>query len=170
MFEGLHTKKIIWHGVKNKYCRICATTKGGPPREHICNRNYIGPSTGIESQLLLEAFESSEKDFGVRYHRLIADGDSKTYKVIDEAKIYRNPTLKIEKIECVLHLYRCAMGLLLKVKNLSSTEAERLLIGGHFNFHFINDSVSCNNYLFVYVSIRNQNRSETLDCIQRNSS
>ncbi|XP_037025900.1 uncharacterized protein LOC119067180 [Bradysia coprophila] len=123
-------KKIMWHGVKNKYCRILAhIAKDEEPKEHICNRKYAGPSTGIESQLLLEAFENSEKNFGVRYHNLIADGDSKTYKIIDEAKIYRNPTLKIEKIECILHLYRCAMGLLWKVKNLISSEAERLLIG-----------------------------------------
>lgn len=122
---------MIWHGVKNKYCRTCAVAKG-EPKEHTCNRNYSGPSTGIESQLILEAFENSEKDYGVRYYRLIADGDSKTYKILDEAKIYRNPTLKIEKIECILHLYRCAMGLLLKVKNLSRAEAERLLIGNYF--------------------------------------
>lgn len=101
-FTGLHTKKIIWHGVKNKYCRTCALAKEGEPKEHACNRNYVGPSTGIESQLLLEAFENSEKDFGVRYYKLVADGDSKTYKIIDEAKVYRNPTLKIEKIECIL--------------------------------------------------------------------
>lgn len=122
--------------MKNKYCRTCALTKDGQPKEHICNRNYVGPSTGIESQLLLEAFENSEKNFGVRYHKLIADGDSKTYKTIDEAKIYRNPTLKVEKIECILHLYRCAMGLLLKIKNLSSGEAEKLLIGKLMEMNF----------------------------------
>lgn len=126
---GLHTKKVIWRGVKNKHCQTCSVTKNGETKEHVCNRNYSGPSTGIESKLLLEAFENSERDFGVRYHRLIADGDSKTYKVIDEAKLYRNPTLKVEKIECVLHMYRCAMGLLLKVKGLTSGEAERLVIG-----------------------------------------
>lgn len=121
--------------MKNKFCRTCALNKHGQPKQHICNRNFTGPSTGIDSQLLLEAFKSSEKCHGVRYHKLIADGDSKTYKVIDEAKIYRNPTLKVEKIECILHLYRCAMGLLLKVKGLSSADAERLLIGMSFNIH-----------------------------------
>lgn len=128
-FLGLKTKKIIWHGVKNKYCRICALAKKEQPKDHVCNRNYIGPSTGIESQLLLEAFENSEKDYGVRYHKLIADGDSKAYKTIDEAKVYRNPTLKVEKIECYLHLYRCCRGLLLKIKGLSTSDAEKLIIG-----------------------------------------
>ncbi|KAG4076108.1 hypothetical protein HA402_011454 [Bradysia odoriphaga] len=89
---------------------------------------------GSSHSYCLKHSKTVKKNFGVRYHKLIADGDSKTYKIIDEAKIYRNPTLKIEKIECILHLYRCAMGLLLKVKNLTSSEAERLLIGKNFTF------------------------------------
>lgn len=93
---GHHTKKVLWIGVKNKYCKICATATGDEPKEHQCNSNYKGPSTGMESDLILEGFQKSEAEYGIRYGKLVGDGDSHTFKKLTDSRIYRNP-LKIEK-------------------------------------------------------------------------
>lgn len=66
--------------------------------EHVCNANYIGPSTGMEAHVIVEGFRRSEEMYGVRYNRLIADGDSSVYKKILDARPYANT--HIEKIEC----------------------------------------------------------------------
>lgn len=83
----------------------------------------------MESELILEAFKGSEKDMGVRFVKVIADGDSKTFKAITDAKIYMNPPVNLEKVECRIHLYRCAYGRLTKLKFLSSAKIERLING-----------------------------------------
>lgn len=45
---------------------------------------------------------------------MIGDGDSSTFKRITDANAYKKPSLAIEKIECVSHLYRkCRKKLLL---------------------------------------------------------
>lgn len=40
------------------------------------------------------------------FYKVIADGDSNTYKAIRDLRIYRNPDLHVEKLECVNHLFR----------------------------------------------------------------
>lgn len=45
-------------------------------RVHECTRNHDGSSTSMETALLVDAFITSEKMYGVRYSTLIADGDS----------------------------------------------------------------------------------------------
>lgn len=130
---GYESKKVIWNRVKNKYCKKCANNKlRGIESDHICNTNFHGPPTGayfksfkvtfnlnihfnysnigMESELLLEAFQESEETYGVRYNNLIADGDSKTFSAITDAMIYMNPPLKVEKRECVLYIYIAADG------------------------------------------------------------
>lgn len=46
---GVRTKKIVFFGVRNKYCHTCkiAESKHTPVNNHICNINYTGPSSGI---------------------------------------------------------------------------------------------------------------------------
>ncbi len=104
---GLRTRKVIWFGVRNKYCHICkiAQKKTTPVRDHNCNQNYSGPSSGMESDIILEGFKKSEEE-GARFYKFIADGDSSTYKAIRDMRIYQNPDLFVEKLECVNHLYR----------------------------------------------------------------
>lgn len=104
---GVRTKKVVYFDVRNKYCHTCkiAQSKCTPPNAHICNKNYTGPSSGMEADIILEGFKSSEQH-GARYFKLIADGDSSTYKALRDLRVYRNPDLFIEKCECVNHLYR----------------------------------------------------------------
>lgn len=104
---GVRTKKVLFFGVRNKYCHTCKIAQANctPPNYHICNKNYAGPSSGMEAHIILEGFKSSEQH-GARFYKLIADGDSSTYKAIKDLRIYRNPDLFVEKCECVNHLYR----------------------------------------------------------------
>lgn len=44
---GFYTRKVLWVGVKNKYCRVCETSKDPIIiQNHECNKNFIGASTG----------------------------------------------------------------------------------------------------------------------------
>lgn len=78
---GKRTGKVLYLGVKNKYCCICAQAqnKKEEPCNHKCYKNYTGPSTGMESNILVEGFMCSIKMHGLIYGRMISDGDSSTY-------------------------------------------------------------------------------------------
>lgn len=45
---GVRTKKVVFFGVRNKYCHKCkiAQSKCTPVQYHECNINYKGPSSG----------------------------------------------------------------------------------------------------------------------------
>jgi len=58
----------------------------------------------MEAAVIINGFRESESMYGIRYHKLIADGDSSVYKQILEARPYKNRT--VEKIECKNHLLR----------------------------------------------------------------
>lgn len=86
-------KKVLYIPLKNKFCCICNRTENV---EHVCYKNYEGSSTGMEAQNMVEGFKRREGMYGIRYCKLIADGDSNTYKKILEAHQYNNCT--VEKI------------------------------------------------------------------------
>lgn len=104
---GLRTKKIIYSDVKSKYCHTCKIAQSNftPPKEHKCNRNYDGPSSGMETAIIIEGFKlCAEK--GARFNKYVGDGDSSTYKALRDLRIYKNPFIEIEKFECINHLFR----------------------------------------------------------------
>lgn len=98
------TKKVIWSDVLNKFCFFCKRHTDGEVPTHQCNKTYEGPSTGMEAAIIVEGFKRSEELYGMRYNKLIADGDSSVYKTLIEVRPYRNT--HIEKIECKNHLLR----------------------------------------------------------------
>lgn len=104
---GVRTKKVVFFGVRNKYCHTCkiAEANNTPVREHSCNTNCKGPSSGMEADIILEGFLECDK-LGARFHKMIADGDSSMYKTLQNFRIYKDPDLIIEKLECVNHLCR----------------------------------------------------------------
>lgn len=152
---GLQTKKIIYFGVKNKYCNICTKSyaKNCPPNQHTCNINYEGPSSGMETEVIVEGFEYCEK-FGARFHKIVSDGDSSAFKEISERCIYKNPDLVVEKVECVNHLVKNFIKKILALCNssafnLTSRKLIKLSIGKIFftslntNTCTLNGSVEC---------------------------
>lgn len=115
---GAYTKKVIYYGVKNKYCHTCTLSYANycPPNEHECNISYVGPSSGMETEIIVDGFKACEL-LGARFNKIISDGDSSTFKEIRESLIYRNPDIIVEKFECVNHLYKNARK---KIDALSS--------------------------------------------------
>lgn len=104
---GRRTNKIIYSGVKNKYCHICkiAESKDTTPKIHTCKKNYVGPSSGMETAIIVDGFKfCAEK--GVRINKLIGDGDSSTYKAIRDLRLYKDPEMDTEKYECENHIYK----------------------------------------------------------------
>ena len=86
---GLHTKKIFL-GVRNKYCSLCAVAenKGQDPQQHTCYRNWNGSSCAMESDIIAEAFRLSEVTHGIRFLKLVGDGNSSVLATIRQRVVY----------------------------------------------------------------------------------
>ena len=96
---GLATQRLLFIGVRNKYCSICsiADRKGECVREHNCIKNWAGSSTAMESDIIVEGFNLSESMHGLRYMQFIGDGDSSVhYNIVTSVPYGRH----VEKIEC----------------------------------------------------------------------
>ncbi|CAN7978517.1 unnamed protein product [Ixodes persulcatus] len=93
---------------------MCTRTKPGEmPPDHRCFKNWQGSSTSMEKDIIVEGFCQSVVTHGVKYTRLIADGDSSTYRAILEAAPYGNQV--VQKIECRNHILRNYSGHLREV-------------------------------------------------------
>lgn len=104
---GYYTRKVLFFGVKNKYCVQCARALRKDPTasvpDHVCFRNWSGSSTSMEAAVIVEGFMQSEDMYGAKYTKLIADGDSSVYSNILSARPYDETVVKIE---CRNHLLR----------------------------------------------------------------
>ncbi|KMQ88744.1 hypothetical protein RF55_11711 [Lasius niger] len=107
---GYRTKKILFVGVRNKFCTICdvAERNGIEPRDHKCYKNFDrnASSTSMESDAIAEGFKSSLEMHGMIYRTIIADGDSSVYQTIVDSRPYREQMVNVKKIECTNHLLR----------------------------------------------------------------
>ncbi|KOB78717.1 hypothetical protein OBRU01_01900 [Operophtera brumata] len=103
---GKKTGEVLFLGVKNKYCSICAQAekKKQQVKTHTCYKNFNGPSTSMESEILTEGFKCSIDMHNLIYARMISDGDSSTYAKLLKSRPY--PHITIEKIECRNHILR----------------------------------------------------------------
>ncbi|KAG4074917.1 hypothetical protein HA402_009342 [Bradysia odoriphaga] len=104
---GLRTNKILYSEVKTKYCHICkiAESRSVTPQKHNCQKNFDGPSSGMETQIIIDGFKYCATK-GARFNRYVGDGDSSTYKALRDLQLYKDPYIPIEKFECVNHLFR----------------------------------------------------------------
>lgn len=107
-------------GVKNKYCTSCARaeTQGIQPKPHTCYKNWGKgqSSSSMEPAIIADGFACSQEMYGLKYARLIADGDSSVYNRIRMTRPYKNTT--VEKIECKNHLLRNFSN---KLKQIATT-------------------------------------------------
>lgn len=160
--------EVLYIGIKNKYCCVCARaeTKGENPREHACFKNYSGSSTSMESDILLEGFKQSMETHNLIYGRMVADGDSSTFKKISEARVY--PNFSVEKIECRNHIFRNMCNKLkaistdtkfpLQLRKKITTErilAIRKVINCAIKHHKLNDSDTTTKINNLYADISN---------------
>lgn len=112
---GLRTKKLLYVGVRNKYCYMCQyLLKNNKPTSHDgCFKNWDGSSPGMESDMIVEAFKLSLEMHGVEYRTMIGDGDSSVYvKVRENVPYGRN----VIKKECANHVIKCYTKSLFKVQ------------------------------------------------------
>ena len=107
---GIHTKKLLFLGVRNKYCSTCsiAKTSGKEIPTHVCFRNWNGSSPAMETDIVVEGFRQAESTHGERYMRLVGDGDSSVLTSIHQ----RVPVWGrfVRKIECVNHAIKNYRG------------------------------------------------------------
>lgn len=67
---GFYTKKILFLSVRNKYCSVCAQAEKSEdePRPHSCFRNWSGPSTAMEADIIVEGFKFCEREYKLRFN------------------------------------------------------------------------------------------------------
>lgn len=112
---GRETKKLLFLGVRNKYCSICARAANHQisPGIHTCFKNWNGSSSAMEADIIVEGFCRSIEMHHLRYKTFIADGDSSVYSKIMEKVPYGR---EVAKIECVNHTVKNYGKALRKIK------------------------------------------------------
>ncbi|KAE9534064.1 hypothetical protein AGLY_008800 [Aphis glycines] len=104
---GAVTKKVIFFGVRNKFCCVCFSAKklDKEPGPHHCFLNWDGPSTAMEADIIVDGFKHGLEMHNLIYSQLIGDGDSSVMKRLRIAKPYE-PNCIVQKVECTNHLLR----------------------------------------------------------------
>ncbi|XP_022172386.1 uncharacterized protein LOC111035173, partial [Myzus persicae] len=104
---GFRTNKILFVGIRNRYCCLCerAHALKLTVRDHKCFLNWDKASTGMEADGIAEGFVRSVELHGLKFNRLIGDGDSSVSKRLLELVPYGSHQL-VKKIECRNHILR----------------------------------------------------------------
>jgi len=102
---GARTGKLLYVGTRNKYCCICAAAKkkGIEVPNHKCYKNYEGTSTGMEQEMIVEAFCTSVELYDLKYLYYVGDGDSSVFARIREKCPYGR---QVKKKSCRNHCIR----------------------------------------------------------------
>jgi len=66
---GYRTKKVLFIGIRNKYCVICQRSES--KNENECFLNWTKASTSMETDGIVEGFLKSVEMHGLKYNRLI---------------------------------------------------------------------------------------------------
>lgn len=110
MIIGKATGKLLYLGVKNKYCSICARSKvkNTPVKEHICYKNWSASSTAMEPAIIVEGFNASIIMHNLRYLTFIGDGDSTVYSEIRKKVAYGETVTRhyFQKCACFYYGFR----------------------------------------------------------------
>ena len=94
---GLETQKILFMGVRNKYCAVCNQSTNNDPPEHECYKNWDGSSSAMETDIIVEGFKKCIEQHSVKYTKFIGDGDSSVYSTLISSVPWG---YAIEKLEC----------------------------------------------------------------------
>ena len=113
---GHYTKKLLFLGVWNKFCSVCAIheNKSQDVPSHKCFKNWNSSSASMESDIICEGFRLSEVQYGIRYMFVVGDGDSSVMANIRSSVPYG---IFVTKIECANHAckaYRSRLEQLVK--------------------------------------------------------
>lgn len=103
---GKETGKLLHIGVHNKYCTTCTQYEhsGKEPPNHDCQKDWDGPSSSMERDLILQGFKQAD-EYGLRYMKFIGDGDSSVFStLVKQVPVWGHA---IEKTECTNHAVKC---------------------------------------------------------------
>ena len=112
---GAHIGKLLHIGIRNKYCSVCAQTNkcNEEPRQHDCYKNWDGPSSSMETDILVRGFKEAETKYGLCYTRFTGDGDSLVHANLVTPVPGWGHTIR--KVECTSHAVKCYRGALEKL-------------------------------------------------------
>ncbi|GFX88891.1 uncharacterized protein TNCV_2575981 [Trichonephila clavipes] len=79
-----------------------------------CVKNYIGSSSKMEIDGMMEIFQRSVPQRNAKYIKYIGDGDTKTFP-----ELQRTAPYSIEKVECVGHIQKRMGARLRKLKTMT---------------------------------------------------
>ncbi len=105
---GKETGKLLYIGVRNKFCQAC--TLHIPQDQHACYKNWNASSFEMETDILLEGFTNAERMHGIRFTKFTGDCDSSVHPTL----IQNVPGWGhyIQKLECANHICKCYRGAL----------------------------------------------------------
>ena len=112
---GVETGKLLHVGVRNKYCSVCAQAikSNTEPLKHDCYQNWDGPSSSMETDILVQGFREAETKYGLRYLTFTGDGDSSVHaNLVTQVPGWGHA---ICKTECANHAVKCYRGALEKL-------------------------------------------------------
>ena len=110
---SLATKKCLDVEILSDKCQACQkwqNRKGDPKYEewnanHRCKINHTGSANSMEMVGAKRIFERSYVTRGLRYTKMLGDGDSSTYNSIVESKPYGDDHIP-NKLECIGHVQK----------------------------------------------------------------
>ena len=96
---GMETGKILYMGMRNKYCAVCHMAAENSVPEHTCFLNWDQSSSAMEADIILEEICLLITQHGLRYTRFVGDGDSSVYPTLVRKMPYGS---SIKKLECAV--------------------------------------------------------------------
>jgi len=101
---GERTGKLLYLGVRNKCCYRCSVSApDADPVDHVCTKNFTGPSTGMEQTIIVEGLTHVYREHGLWVKFVIGDGDPSVYARVRERAPRGSLVLKLE---CSNHMTR----------------------------------------------------------------
>lgn len=96
---GLRTGRVLYCGVRNKYCSVCAidSKNGNAKTPHKCYKNYARneTSTSMESDIIVEGIKCSVESNGLIYKCFIGEGDSSVHQPIVNNNPYKEYDIEV---------------------------------------------------------------------------
>ncbi len=120
----METGKCVDVEVLSKICKSCTywerRDKTSPEyvkwkASHSCKVNHKGSAAAMEPVGAVRIFERSEETRSLRYTKYLGDGDSSSFKKVQESRPYGDAI--IQKLECVGHVQKRCGTRLRRLKN-----------------------------------------------------
>ncbi|XP_050306168.1 uncharacterized protein LOC126743213 isoform X2 [Anthonomus grandis grandis] len=155
--SGVRTGKLLFLGIRNKYCSFCAYASAKNMEvipDHTCYKNWSNTSTSMESDIIVEGFRKSIDMYNIIYKRLVGDGDSSVYKKLIEARPYGS--LHVEKIECRNHLLRNFCSKLREISSKKRSNSTNNPVSPYLRKHILNNIRRMRTAVAMAVTQRNK--------------